>query len=146
MATYDLRARPLHSTVNAQTPVKVYSATFDGPDATLKKGSAISTNDIFNLITLPANSLVLAVFAISTTVEGGTCTVTLEDVSGNDFITGMDCNVSATTTANSLSTTTPVCRFYTAADAINLKLITGTAATTVVKVTVAYVEMNPASQ
>jgi hypothetical protein len=142
---YNLTARPAkypHSQFVNDTPVKTVSAIFHGPDATLLKGSAIATNDVFELISIPAGAFVLSVAAKVTTVEGGTCTFDIGDGATVDgYLDGVDGNTSADVQSFTADTTEAfgAGKPYTAADTIDLKLITGTAANLVVKLTATYI-------
>jgi len=142
MATYDLTKQILtyqHAQQSTNSPVVTVKQKFHGPDMTTKKGSAIATNDIFQLIDVPAGALVLDVVAKVQTVEGATCTFHIGD---GDTADGYLASVNGNTSANSHSftcTTTQtfgVGKRYTAADTIDLKLITGTAAAVSVDVVV----------
>jgi hypothetical protein len=142
---YNLTARPTnypHSQFVNDTPVKTISAIFHGPDATLLKGSAIALNDVFQLISIPAGAFVLSVAAKVTTVEGGTCTFDIGDGATVDgYLDGVDGNTSADTQSFTADTTEAfgAGKLYTAADTIDMKLITGTAAALVVKLTATYI-------
>jgi len=149
MTTYTLTQRPAnypHSQIVAQTPVKTVSAIFSGPDATTYKGSAIATSNVFELISLPAGALVIAVAYKVTTVEGATCTFGIGDGSGTSgFASAIDGNTSADAQSFN-ATTTPtygVMKYYAAADTVDLILTTGTAATVVVKISVTYILTAP---
>jgi hypothetical protein len=142
-ATYP-RSYP-HSQFVNDTSVKTVSAIFHGPDATVLKGSAIATNDVFELIDVPAGAYVLFVTAQVTTAEGGTCTFDIGDAATVDgYFDGVEGN--ALTHVNSFDGASTEAfgdgKLYTAADTIDLKLITGTAANLVVKLTATYVMTN----
>lgn len=146
---YNLTARPEnypHSQFVNESSVRTVSAIFSGPDATLTKGSAIALNDVFELISIPAGAFVLTVAAKVTTVEGGTCTFDIGDGATVDgYLDGVDGNTSANTHSFNATTTETfgVGKLYTAADTIDLKLISGTAATVVVKLSATYVMTTP---
>jgi hypothetical protein len=149
MATYDLTQRPSsypHSQMVNDTPLKTVSAVFNGTDMTTKKGSAIAVNDIFQLITIPAGAFVLTVAAKVTTVEGGKCTFDIGDGATVDgYLDGVDGNTSANTQSFTADTTEAfgAGKLYTAADTIDLKLITGTAAAVVVALSATYIMTTP---
>lgn len=125
--------------------VRVVKNIFDGPAAKVKKGSSLVANDIIELISVPANTFVLNVIAKVTTVEGGTCTFHVGDGATAD---GYLASVNGNTTAHSASfnaTTTQtfgVGKYYTAADTIDVKLITGTADVVVAEIVAIMVTTN----
>ena len=152
MTTYNLTQRPAnypHSQIVAQTPVKTVSARFSGPDATVVKGSALATTNVFELINVPAGAFVISVAHKVITAEGGTCTYEIGDGSDTDgyVVAATSGNGNTTTNAQSFNaTTTPgygVGKLYTAADTIDLYLTSGTAATVVIDVSVTYIQTLP---
>lgn len=158
MATYNLTQRGVvsgapvypdtypHSQMVNDTPVKTVSAVFNGADATVKKGSALATSDVFELLNIPAGAFVLTVTHVVTTAEGGTSTYHIGDGADVDgyVVSG---NSNTTTNASSFNaTTTPafgVGKYYAAADTIDLVLATGTAAAAVVKISATYIQTAP---
>lgn len=146
---YDLTKRPAkypHSQHVNDTPVKTVSVIFSGPDATAVKGSAIAVNDVFELISIPAGAFVLSVAAKVTTVEGGTCTFDVGDAATVDgYLDGVDGNTAANVQSFTADTTDAfgAGKLYTAADTIDLKLITGTAANLVVALSATYIMTTP---
>jgi hypothetical protein len=149
MATYTLTQRPAkypHSQLVNLAPVKTVSAVFNGADATALKGSALATNDIFELVSIPAGAFVLSVAAKVTTVEGGTCTFDIGDgATADGYLDGVDGNTSANVQSFTADTTEAfgAGKLYTAADTIDLKLMTGTAAVLVVALSVTYIQTTP---
>jgi hypothetical protein len=149
MATFTLTQRPAsypHSQMVNDTPVKTVSAIFKATDAAAVKGSAIALNDVFELITIPAGAFVLAVACKVTTVEGGICTF---DVGDGATVDGYLGGVNGNTSANVQSFTADLTKafgsgkLYTAADTIDLKLITGTAAAVVAAISATYIMTTP---
>lgn len=135
-----------HAVMVNDTPVKTVSAVFSGPNAAIIKGSAVAANDIFNLVTVPAGAFVLSVAAKVTAVEGGTCTFDIGDGATVDgYLDGVDGNTSANVQSFTGDTTEAFGsgKLYTAADTVDLKLITGTAANLVVAVSVTYIQTLP---
>ena len=157
MTTYTLTKTPTtvaplypHGHVVAQSPVRTVSAVFDGAKATLFKGSAIATADIFELLPIPAGSFVLTVTHQVTTAEGGTCTFDIGDgTDDNGWVVAATNGNGNSTSTNSNSfngTTTPafgVGKYYSAADTIDLTLVSGTAALVIVKISATYIEVTP---
>lgn len=149
MATYDLTKRPSsypHSQVVNDTPVKTVSAVFNGVDMTAKKGSALALNDVFELITVPAGAYVLSVACKVTTVEGGTCTFDVgDDATVDGYLDGVDGNTLANVQSFTADTTEAfgAGKLYTAANTIDLKLISGTAAALVVALSATYIMTTP---
>jgi hypothetical protein len=136
-----------HSAIVDDTPVKRVTVIFNGADATLTKGAAIATNDVFQLINIPAGSLVLFVAAKVLTVEGGASTVDIgDDATVDGYLDGVDINALTDTQSFTADTTEAfgAGKYYAAANTIDLKLITGTAAAAVIAVTAVYVILAPA--
>jgi hypothetical protein len=146
---YNLTQRPTgypHSQFVNDYPVKTVSAIFNAADAATVKGSAIALNDVFQLISIPAGAFVLSVAAKVTTVEGGTCTFDIGDGATVDgYLDGVDGNTEANTQSFTADTTEAfgAGKLYTAADTIDLKLITGTATVLVVKLSATYIQTTP---
>lgn len=138
-----------HAQQVQDAPTKLISAVFNGADATIVKGAAIATSDVFTIATIPAGAFVINVVAKVTTAEGATCTFTIGDSADDDgyIVVGSGLgNSTSTNVASFNATTTPafgVGKYYTAADAIQLTLKTGTAAAVVVKVSVLYAQVAP---
>jgi len=157
MSTYTLTKTPTtvapfysHGHMVNDNSVKTVSAVFDGAKATLFKGSAIATADVFELLPIPAGSLVLTVSHQVTTAEGGTCTFDIGDgTDDNGYVvaaTNGNGNSTATNSSSFNGTTTPafgVGKYYSAADTIDLTLNTGTAAAVIVKVSATYIAVTP---
>jgi hypothetical protein len=133
-----------HAQVAAISPVTVAHAVFHGPDATVVKGAAIATSDVFQLVSIPAGSFVLSVAAKVITAEGATCTLDIGDGATADGYFD-DLNGNTTTDTNSFDGTTTDAfmsgKYYASADTIDVKLASGTAATVVLAVSVAYISM-----
>jgi hypothetical protein len=152
MATYTTTAKRSDkypwSQRECPTPVTRVTSVFSGADAAKLKGSAVATGDIFEMLTIPAGALVLTVAAIVNTVEGGTCTV---DIGDGATVGGYHSGLNGNTSANAQSfnaTTTPtfgVGKLYTAADTIDVKLVTGTAANVVIAISATYIQTLPTS-
>lgn len=139
-ATYDL-TKALQdynfSQSTTNTPVQVVHARFSGPQMTIKKGSAIVTNDVFQLITVPAGAFVNKVHVKVETAEGATCTFDIGDGSTTDgYLDGVEGNALTETQSFTADTTEAygAGKLYTTADTIDLKLMTGTAANLIVDV------------
>lgn len=138
-----------HSVNVNHTPVKVASIRVSGPDATTAKGAAIALNDVLQVFDVPAGAFVLGVTAKVVTAEGGTSTVDIgwgDDIDG--FFDGLDANSTGTSfswdeSPASLATTAGVGHFFSAADTIDVKLMTGTLATAVIDLSVTYIETLP---
>lgn len=126
-----------HSVNTNESGAKVASVRFSGPDATTTKGAALATSDVFKLISLPAGSVVLALQYKTVTQEGATCTVSIGD-SGS--ATRWASGVNGNTALNAVSTTA---QGYTAADAVQLTLATGTAANLVLDISIVYAVTAP---
>lgn len=128
-----------HSPMVNLNGAKVVSAIFDGPAATLIKGSAIASTDVFELVPVPKGAFVVAVHYKVTTVEGGTCTFSIGDgASATQFL--------ATASGNALTDAagaTTTAKLYTADDTIDVAFPTGTAANVIIKVAVMYFETDP---
>lgn len=125
------------------SPTYTVEATFDAANAVLENGTAILANDVFQMISVPANTLVYGVRAQVMTAEGGTCTFDVGDgATADGYHDGLDGN-STSTNAFSFDedgTKTEAFgngKFYSAADTIDLKCMTGTYTTFKVKL-VAY--------
>lgn len=132
-----------HSQQGVESPVRVKSVRFSGPDATVVKGAAIAVSDAFPLITIPAGAFVLSVTHKVVTAEGGTFTYSIGDTTtAAGFVSGANGNT--TTNASSFNaTTTPtygVGKYYAAANTIDLTVASGTAATAVVDISVIYID------
>lgn len=157
MSTYTLTKTPTtaapfysHGHMVNDNPVKTVSAVFDGAKAALFKGSAVATADVFELLPIPAGSFVLTVSHQVTTAEGGTCTFDIGDgaTAAGYVVAATNGNGNSTSTnSNSFNgTTTPtfgVGKYYSAADTIDLTLVSGTAAAVIVKISVTYVAVSP---
>jgi len=134
-----------HAQVAAISPVTVAHGIFHGPDATTVKGAAIATSDVFQIVSIPAGSWVLAVAAKVITAEGATCTFDIGD--GGTAADGYFDDLNGNTTTDTISfdgTTTKSYmsgKYYASADTIDVKLASGTAATVVLAVSVAYISM-----
>ena len=141
-ATYDITLPSTnyqHSQQVINAPVTIVKNRFSGADMTVKKGSALVVNDIFEIITVPAGALVLDVVATVDTVEGATCTFHLGDgATADGYLASVNGNTSANSHSFNCTTTQTfgVGKRYTADDTIDLKLISGTAAKLVVDVKV----------
>lgn len=114
------------------SPAYTVEATFDAAAAAVENGTAILANDVFQLITVPANTLVYGVRAQVTTAEGATSTFDVGDgATADGYHDGLDSN-STSTNAFSFDedgTKTEAFgngKFYAAADTIDLKCMTGT--------------------
>jgi hypothetical protein len=135
-----------HDQMVNDTPVKTVSATFNGAHVAAYKGSAVALNDVTQLISIPAGAFVLSVAAKVTTVEGGTCTFDIGDGATVDgYLDGVDGNTSANVQSFTADTTEAfgAGKLYTAADTIDLKLISGTAAVLVVELSASYIQTLP---
>lgn len=76
----------------------------------------LSTSDTYDIIYLPAGSMVLAVVATVVTAEGATATMGVGDsASATQFLTARDCNA-VSSTASAASTW----KYYAAANAIRV--------------------------
>ena len=111
------------------SPFKRIEAIFDASEAAVENGTAILANDVFQMITVPANSFVLNVRAEVLTAEGAASTFDVGDgATADGYINGQDGNAVASVTSFN-ATTTPtfgVGKFYSAADTIDIKMMTGT--------------------
>jgi hypothetical protein len=142
---------PHSQEVNEGGGLKVVSAVFNGADATIVKGAAIATSDLFKLINIPAGAYVLTVTHKVTTQEGGTCTYSIGDGTSDNQIDGyVDAaqglgNAATDATSFNCTTTPPYGKgkYYTAADTIDFVLVDGTATKVVVKVSVVYIQTAP---
>lgn len=147
MAT-DMTKRPLHPTINAQSPVKTVSAIFDCADALLAKGSALAGNDVFEMIPIPAGAFVLTVACKITTVEGAASTFDVGDgATADGYLDGVDANASTNTQSFTADTTEAfgAGKLYTSADTIDIKLMTGTYTTFVAKISATYIDTLPSA-
>ena len=153
MATFNLTQRSdftapfyKHSQEVNDQPVRLRSGVFSGADAAVFKGSAVGTGDIYQVLTIPANALVLSVSWSVITAEGATSTFNLGDTAtASGYVSGANSNAVAVGQSFN-ATTTPaygVGKFYSTADSLNLALASGTAANAVIKVSMAYIEMKP---
>lgn len=138
-----------HSQRVNEAPIRTVSGIFDGAAVAAYKGSAVALNDVAQIISIPAGAFVLAVTHQVTTVEGGTCTYDIGDgatVAGY-VVAATSGNGNAATNLSSFNgTTTPtfgVGKYYPAADTIDVKLISGTAAAVVIKVSATYIQTTP---
>jgi hypothetical protein len=123
------------------SPYFTVKATFDAAAAVVENGTAILANDVFQMITVPANTLVYGVRANVTTAEGGTCTFDVgDDATTDGYHDGLDGN-DATVNVFSFDedgTKTEAFgngKFYAAANTIDLKCMTGTWTTFTVELT-----------
>ena len=135
-----------HSQMVNDTPVKTVSGIFDGAAVAAYKGSAVALNDVAQIISIPAGAFVLTVACKVTTVEGGACTFDVGDGATVDgYLDGVDGNTSADVQSFTADTTEAfgAGKLYTAADTIDVKLITGTAAAVVAKVSATYIMTTP---
>ena len=137
-----------HSQMVNDSPVKTVSAYFSGPDATIVKGAAIATNDVFQLISIPAGAFVIGVAVTLITAEGGVCTFDIgDDATVDGYHNGLDGNgaigVFSFDTDGTMTEAFGNGKFYAAANTIDLKLITGTAATVEVKLSATYIQTTP---
>jgi hypothetical protein len=136
-----------HSAIVDDTPVKKVTIIFSGADATTTKGAAIAQNDVLPLINIPAGSFVLPVAAKVLTVEGGASTVDIGDgATADGYLDGLDINALTDTQSFTADTTEAfgAGKYYAAADTIDLKLMTGTAAAVVIAVSAVYIVLAPA--
>jgi hypothetical protein len=133
-----LTTKDPHSAIVDDTPVKKVTIIFSGADATTTKGTTIATSDVFPLINIPAGSFVLSVAAKVLTVEGGASTVDIGDGATTNALTDAQSFTADTTEAFGAG------KYYAAADTIDLKLMTGTAAAVVIAVSAVYIVLAPA--
>ena len=151
MATYNLTQwteKHPHHQQHTKYGAVVVSATFNGVDATKKKGSALAVNDVFELLTIPAGAFVHTVTHQVTTVEGSTCTYAIGDGTATAGYVAAVTGNAATNASSFNATTTPslgVGKYYAAADTIDLLLASGTAANVVIKVSATYFLTAPQS-
>lgn len=118
-----------YSQVTDLTPVKRVEAIFDASEAAVENGTAILANDVFQMITVPVNSFVLNVRAEVLTAEGATCTFDVGDgATADGYLDGVDGNSAASSASFNATTTETfgVGKFYSAADTIDIKMMTGT--------------------
>jgi hypothetical protein len=148
MATYSITKRQDKYPFNQRECFgehRVVRQIYDGVSATKLKGSAVAVADVFEMVTIPSGAFVKNVAAKVLTVEGGTCTVDIGDGATAD---GYHAALNGNTSADAVSangTTTPtfgVGKYYAAADTIDLKVKSGTAAALVIEVSVEYVLMH----
>ena len=138
-----------HSQVVDQQPVRVASIRFSAVDALAVKGAALAASDVFELISIPAGAFVLGVTATVSTAEGAASTVDVGYGGDTDgFFDGLDTNSAATSFSwdeapATLATTAGVGHFFSAADTIDLMLMTGTWTAFVVDISVTYVLTSP---
>jgi hypothetical protein len=135
-----------HDQVVDHSPVRVVSAIFDGADVAAYKGSAVALNDVTQLLSIPAGAFVFNVVAKVLTVEGGTCTFDIgDDATVDGYLDGVDGNTEAHSASFTADTTEAfgAGKYYTAANTIDLKLISGTAAAVVVAVSATYILSKP---
>ena len=135
-----------YSQASDLTPVKRVEAIFDASDAAVENGTAILANDVFQMITVPANSFVLNVRAEVLTAEGATCTFDVGDgATADGYIDGQDGNSAASVTSwDEDGTKTEAFghgKYYSAADTIDIKMMTGTWTNLKVKLTAAIVQL-----
>lgn len=128
------------------SPVKTVSIIWDASDAALENGTAILANDVFRLITVPANTFVHGVRAEVLTVEGGASTFDVGDGATTDgYHDGLDGN--ALTNEYSFDTDGTLTeafghgKFYSSADTIDLKVMTGTWTNLRVKLTATMIQL-----
>jgi len=127
-------------------PIKVVDGIFDGAAVAAYKGSAVAANDVAQILTIPAGAFVLTVTAKVLTAEGGTCTFDVgDDATTDGYLDGVDGNTAANSTSFNATTTETfgVGKYYTAANTIDVKLMTGTAAAVVVALSAAYIMIGP---
>jgi hypothetical protein len=112
------------------SPVITVTRDFDAAAAAAEIGTAIQANDVFQLIDVPANTFVIGVRAAVLTAEGGTCTFDVGDgVTADGYHDGLDGNDATVNVFSFNATTTEafgVGKYYSAADTIDLKCMTGT--------------------
>jgi hypothetical protein len=145
MATVDLRQRTAKYQVSTSENTRASTTrthAFNGAMATKQKGSALAANDLFQLFDIPAGAFVETVTHKVKTLEGGTCTYSIGDVSDdNGFVDAANGN--ASTDASSFNgTTTPafgVGKYYPTGGTLYLKLASGTAANLVVEVSASFI-------
>ena len=113
------------------TPVRRVEAVFDATAAAVENGTAILANDVFKMITVPANTFVHGVRAEVITVEGGASTFDVGDgATADGYLDGIDGNSAASSSSwDEDGTKTEAFghgKFYSAADTIDIKMMTGT--------------------
>ena len=136
-----------YSQVTNLSPAYTVSNTFDASEAAVENGTAILANDVFQMITVPANTLVYGVRADVVTAEGGTCTFDVGDgATADGYHDGLDGN-DATVNVFSFDedgTKTEAFgngKFYATADTIDIKMMTGTWTALQVKLTAYMVQL-----
>lgn len=137
---------PYSQSSNLQ-PAYTVSAVFDASEAAVENGTAILANDVFQMITVPANTLVYGVRADVVVPEGAASTFDVGDgATADGYHDGLDGN---DTTVNVFSfdedgTKTEAFgngKFYAAADTIDIKMMTGTWVNLQVKLTAYMVQL-----
>lgn len=133
-----------------EVPIKKISAVFNAADSAVVKGSALAIADVFELISVPVGAHVLTVAYQVAVAEGGTFTFEIGDGANTDgYSTTTAVEGNALSTGSSLAATVDggygVGKFYSAADTIDLKIVNGTPAKAVVKVTATFVDTLGAS-
>lgn len=147
MATFTLTSRQAKYQYDQSvdlSPVTTLTATFDAAAATAHKGSAIVAADVFELIKIPAGSLVLSVSAKVTKVEGAASTVNIGDgATAAGYVSALSTNALGTTNSFN-ATATPVFgvgKFYSADDTIDLAAVAGAWANQIVVVKATYIKV-----
>lgn len=129
---------------NDLSPVKRIEATFDSVAALAQNGTAILANDVFQLISVPANTFVFNVRAEVLTQEGAASTFDVGDGATADGYLG-GANGNAATNAQSFTADIVKAfgsgKLYTSADTIDLKVMTGAWLKLKVKLTATMITM-----
>lgn len=117
------------------SPVKTITAVFDAAAAAAAKGSALAANDVVELVTIPAGSLLLSATVTVNKVEGAVSTV---DVGDGVLPT----SVATAVNANALATSAPASsKYFATADTIDVTLKTGAWLNSVITVKVVTVQL-----
>jgi len=117
MATYDLTSSDT-AFVNADSiaaypsgfhsePMRVVSAYFDLA-ALIENGYTLATGDIFNLLEIPASTLVVVAGAEVVSAFDGTATVDIDFAGGDDIVDGADVTSTGACAAGTNGTATTV--------------------------------------
>lgn len=123
-----------HAHMKNRTAVVSESFVINGADMATASGASVSSSDVYEVFSIPAGAVIMAISYKVTTQEGGTCTFNLGDGgSATRFVSGGNGN----TTTNS-AYVTPY--YYSAADTIDFALASGTLAAAVIEFCVVYAE------
>lgn len=159
MATYDLTSKAtafvnsdssaVYPSMFDTVPVRVVSAYFDLA-ALIKRGYTLSTGDVFQLLEIPASTLVLVAGAEVVSAFDGTAAVDVDFAGGDDIVDGADVTSVGACAAGSNGTATTIIAsaskaytdLITTTDTIDVLLTSADATTGVLRVWAAIIDIS----